>query len=193
MKKYIFEKGKWDESEMFYAYSPACADRATFRQEESAIVNGKGNSFFGYEMIPMFETKKRSKGMLAQADCLFESFGAPLIVITNDITKDKSGYFVYGQYFEVVAYEKGINIWFVKPNKEGAECPIDPTLLATKEFAILPNTRSDIKMQIEGNLIKGWVNGEYLEAKADNLPDEFYVGITACEGINRFYSFTVQD
>ena len=67
-------------------------------------------------------------------------------------------------------------------------------LLATKKFAIDANSLIQMKVTIEGDCIKAWVNGEYLEAVVDDLPkDAFRVGITACEGINRFYSLTVKN
>ena len=50
-----------------------------------------------------------------------------------------------------------------------------------------------IKMQVCEKKIKAWVNGHYTEAVVENLPTSFYMGITACEGINRFYSFAVED
>lgn len=193
MKQFIFSKEKWNKDELFYAYNPASVDRATFRQEDDFIVNGKGNSFCGYEMIPLLSKEKCSLGATLETECLFESFGAPLIVVTNDLSKDENGYFVYGKYYEVVAYEEGINIWSVKPAPKGADCPIDATLLATKKFEIKGNTRINIKMQVEKEHIKAWVNGEFLEADALGLPSEFYAGITACEGINKFYSFSIKE
>ena len=35
------------------------------------------------------------------------------------------------------------------------------------------------------------VNGNKFEIQDDEIPDTFQVGITACEGINRFYDFEI--
>ena len=47
-KTYNFANGTWNTEDLEYAYSPACFDRAAFRQEEDCIVNGVGKSLFGY-------------------------------------------------------------------------------------------------------------------------------------------------
>lgn len=192
-KEYCFAKDKWTMSDFFYAYSPACMDRVQFRQEEDAIVNGKGKSFCGYEMITLLKSQKYSAGVVLETECSFESFGAPLIVITDNVSQNEKGERVYGSYLEIVAYEEGINVWAIEPAVQGAECPIAATKLQTKSFPVQGNTRVRIKVQICENKIKAWVNGEYLETATENLPQSFYVGITACEGINRFYSFSVED
>lgn len=192
-KEYSFAKGEWQENEFFYAYSPACMDRVKFRQEKDAIVNGKGNSFCGYEMIPLLEKTKHRIGVVVETECSFENFGAPLLVITDDVSQNEKGESVYGRYFEIVAYEQGINVWSVIPAEKGENCPISATLLATKKFSIEANTRINIKVEVCENAVKAWVNGEYLETAIEALPSTFYVGVTACEGINRFYSFAVQD
>ena len=129
-----------------------------------------------------------------QTECSFEKFGAPLIVFSDDIQVNEKGEWIYGKHFEVVAYEEGINIWKIVPFPENVDRPIKPTLLASKKFAIADNSRITIKVQVVGGFIKTWVNGEFLEIEENDLPkDELWVGITACEGINRFYSFGIED
>jgi hypothetical protein len=192
-KEYIFGKGKWTASELIYARSPACMDGVKFRQEEDCIVNGKGKSFGGYEMIALLERDSRKVGARVETECSFDSFGAPLIVLTDDIKESETGEYLYGTYFEVVAYEDGINIWAAKSAPTGAECPIDATLVATKKFSIAGGARIKIRVETLAERIKAWVNGEYLETEVKGLPERFRVGITACEGINRFYSLTVED
>lgn len=191
---YCFKKGQYDPQSFSYVYSPICKEFATFRQEEACIVNAEGKSTFGYEYISILEKEARKGKVSVETECAFEKFGAPIIVFTDDLQADENGHYVYGKHFEVVAYEEGINIWHIVPCPEKVEYPVDPTLLATKKFAIDANSLIQMKVIIEGDCIKAWVNGEYLEAVVDDLPkDAFRVGITACEGINRFYSLTVEN
>ena len=129
-----------------------------------------------------------------ETECLFEKFGAPIIVFTDDLRVDENGHSIYDKHFEVVAYEDGINIWHIVPCPEKVEYPVDPTLLASKKFSIDANSLIQMKVVIEKDCIKAWVNGEYLEVPVDDLPqDTFWVGITACEGINRFYNLIVEN
>lgn len=194
MKKvYNFANGNWKEEELSPAYSPACFDRVKFRQEENCLVNGVGKSLFGYEYISLVEKIKRKSGVTVTLECSFEKFGAPLIVFSNDMPENDKGEKIYGEHYEVVAYEKGINVWKIIPWPERVERPIKPFLLDKKEFSIEGNAMIEIKVEILADCLKMWVNGEYLETKIEGLPEEFYVGFTACEGINRFYSFTVEE
>jgi hypothetical protein len=194
MKKfYNLKKGQWDNNELVPAYSPACFDRANFRQEDNCLVNREGKSLFGYEYISLTEKVKRKMGVVATLQCSFEKFGAPLIVFSNDLPVNEKGERIYGEHYEIVAYEKGINIWKVIPWPERVERPTKSILLAKKEFAIEGNSMIEIKMEILEDKIKSWVNGEYLETEVEGLPTEFWVGFTACEGINRFYTFEVED
>ena len=191
---YIFEQNYKLDKDFRYAYSPACFDRVAFKQENNSILNSTGKSLFGYEYISILERVKRRLGVVAQTECSFEKFGAPLIVFSDDIHVNEKGEWIYGKHFEVVAYEDGINIWHIIPCPENKDRPIKPTLLAAKKFHIKDNSLINIKLQILKDSIKAWVNDEFLEVKVDDLPkEEFWVGITACEGINRFYSFTVED
>ena len=136
MKKYEFGKGKWQVGELRYAYSPACFDRAPFQQEENCVVNQQGNSLFGFQYISLIENVKRKIGVKIRAVCSFENFGAPLIVVSDDIKKNEKGELIYGRHFEVVAHEGGINIWRVDPWPERVERPTKSTLLSEKKFPI---------------------------------------------------------
>ena len=52
--------------------------------------------------------------------CSFEKYGAPLITIANAIGKDENGYPLYGDHFEIVAYESGCNVRFITKALEGS-------------------------------------------------------------------------
>ena len=191
---YDFGKDKYDPCAFIYVYSPICKEFATFRQEETCIVNAEGKSTFGYEYISILEKKTHKGNVTIETECSFEKFGAPIIVFTDDLRPDGNGRLIYGKHFEIVAYEDGINIWHIVPCPEKVDYPVDPTLLATKKFSIAGNSPIQMKVAIADGRIKTWVNGEYLEVSVEDLPkDTFWVGITACEGINRFYNLKIED
>lgn len=192
-KSYNFAKGEWSRNDFFSIYSPACVDRAEFEQEDGCVVNREGKSLFGYEYISLMDKSKRKVGVIATLKCSFEKFGAPLIVFCNDMSINEKGEKIYGEHYEIVAYEKGINVWKIIPWPERVERPVKPFLLDKKEFPIAGNTMVEIKVEVLADRLKMWVNGEYLETQVEGLPDEFYIGFTACEGINRFYTFEIED
>lgn len=191
---YNFGKEKYDPEAFIYAYSPICKEFATFRQEENCIVNAEGKSTFGFEYISILEKQSHKGVVTVETECSFEKFGAPIIVFTDDLQHDANGHSIYGKHFEVVAYEDGVNIWHIVPCPEKVDYPVEPTLLATKKFSIAGNSPIQMKVAIADGCIKTWVNDEYLEVAVGDLPQNaFWTGITACEGINRFYWLTVEE
>ena len=87
--------------------------------------------------------------------CSFDSFGAPLIVLSDDILTNDKGEWQFGIHYEVVLYEQGINVWEI-------------------------NYHPDV------------MEGHHVLVRAEKLPKEFHVGITMCEGINRFYEISIE-
>ena len=192
MSKYLFQPNEWDTNAFDYVYTPNCDEFSTFEQEQTCIKNKKGNYIFGYEYISILEKNLHKSGAIISTRCAFESFGAPLLVFTNDVTVDENGRYRYGEHYEVVAYEKGCNVWHIIPApKNEPDKKIVPTKLAHLEFAIQNNQITDITVEIVGKIIKIDINGNKLKLEIPNFPEQFRAGITACEGINRFYEFAI--
>lgn len=196
MKTYRFNAKELDLSDFFYAYAPVARSYEEFVLQENSINNRLGSGsepddIFAFPFITLLTKDKFKSGVSFSTNCSFERFGAPLLVITETAPADQNGIHKYGEYYEVVAYEKGLNIWKVLPCPERTERPISPTLLGQIEFDIADGSVIEIAMEIEGKNIIGTVNGHTLKANCDSLPDSFHIGFTACEGYNDFYSFTI--
>ena len=136
--------------------------------------------------------EKYSDGVTIKTKCSFDKFGAPLIVLTDDIQPDEQGKNRYGLHFEVVAYEKGCNVWHIVPFPERKERPIKPTKIAFSTFDIPEKSEIDLSVTVKNGKLEIEINGEKLIAESHDLPKEFHIGITACEGINRFSSITIE-
>lgn len=200
MKKiYSFQNGA-DLNKLDYVYSPLCEEYKTFRIEERCIVNATNPFPSRFDYISLIEKTKRSGSVTMTARCSFESYGAPLLLISNDIRTDENGKKLYGELFEVVVFEKGCNVWRILPqpyeitvNSKPYRLPITPVSLHTESFEIAGNTLIDLQVEIVSKTLKINVNGRTFDVTIPQLPDEFFVGFTACEGINRFYEFTVDE
>ena len=187
--KYIFQKDGWKKDDFVYAYSPACKEFPKFIQENDCIVNKEGLGLCGYQYISIITKAKYKKGVKVTTNCRYDKFGAPLIAFTNELW-EKDGNVMYGAHFEVVAYEDGCNVWLIKPNPEGPR----PTIV--KKVGSLPFKLQDgclvtITVEILDKKIAIDVNGNIFEVADEEIPDCCHVGITACEGINRFYDFEI--
>lgn len=189
-KKYILKKDSWQSEDFAYVYSPVCKTFGKFMQEDDHIRNFTADGEFEY--ISMISKTRYSTGAKIWLKCSFDSFGAPLIVLADDVKNDGQ-IKRYGLHFEVVAYENGCNVWKIIPFPEKIERPIATTKIGTWAFKIEEESIVNISLQVEEKCFKIEVNGIEFEVKNDDIPENFHVGFTACEGINRLYEFSVEE
>lgn len=198
MSKYYFSKDKLNLDDFFYAYSPVAKGYAKFFSHKDRISNfkiddGEHEDIFDYPFITLLTKKKFSGNVKFRTLCSFEKFGAPLLTVVGKTEKNEDGEEIYGVYDEVVAYEKGLNIWHVVPFPEKVERPILAKLLAKEEFCIDDRKIVEIIMEIRDKKIIGTIDGHSVEVEFKNLPDTFHIGITACEGKNSFFEFEIME
>ena len=190
-KIYAFNTNAW-EQDFDYVYSPNCGEFKKFEQTNDCIKNNKGNYWFGYDYISILEKTMRASGTKISTLCSFESFGAPLLVFTNEVTTDENGNYRFGVHYEVVAYEKGCNVWLVEPKIDGDK-KIKSTLLSKLEFPLENDEKIEIQVVIDNKTLKINMNGHLLDVTIPEFPESFRVGVTACEGLNRFYNLKIED
>ena len=192
-KSYTFGKNYDLTKDFIYVYSPAARSHTAFDLEENCIVNRKNTSLDGqeypYDYVSIV-TKEKVCGVRAATVCDFEDFGAPLIVFSNDL-KDVNGEKYYGEHFEVVAYEDGINIWYIVPGEEAGT--VKPKLIAEAHFPVAAGKPVKLTVTVQGKTLKAEMLGQELSVCHDRLPETFHIGITACENVNRFYSFEIEE
>ncbi len=191
IKKYDFSDGKWNQEDFFYSYSPRWHTRKVFLQEENCISNNYDDGKLHY--ISILTKKKYKTGVRLRAKCSFQSFGAPLIVISNDVALNDKGEMQYGLHFEAVAWYKGLNVWRVIPWPERVERPIHSTLIGSESFAIENDVIAEIDVTVREKELYVGIDGHYISVPHEEIPENFHVGITACEGFNRFYEFTIEE
>ena len=188
MQKIEFTKGKWENSPFTYAYSFRFDQVPQFVQEPDCVVNCKNETAkYGFDNISFLSQETYGPGTRVETCCSFEDLGAPLIVMTDKLYPCEDGVVRYGDYIEVVLYKDGINVWRmymidgeVKWNK-----------LMSVEFPVTQSEKHTFGVEIQENVLKIDCEGRKMMLRVDNLPKLMHVGINACEGINRFYSFSV--
>ena len=102
MKDYIFKKGMDETRDFMYVSSLTTETHTQFDFEENCIVNRYNPEIIGewkYDYISLVTKDRYGKGVKLSTQCSFEKFGAPLIVLTDDITP-KDGRNYYGLHFE---------------------------------------------------------------------------------------------
>lgn len=190
-EKFIFNNQYNLEENFIYVSSPASKSKNKFIQKEDFIENSYNEEIKDYDYISIVTKEKYGDGVTIRVKCSFDKFGAPLIVFTDDYKQLEDGGYQYGLHFEVVAYEKGCNVWHIVPGKDKKNL-IDVTKVDFREFTIADKSIIDMEVIIKDKKLFIRVNDETFVAEHRDIPKQMHVGITACEGVNQFYEFEVE-
>ena len=183
-----FKKGMWEDA-LIYANSFRWDDEPQFIQEADHVHNRKiSEERFGYDNISLMTREKYGFGVKVSTTCAFDDFGAPLIVIAEDLLDDGKGFLRYGEYFEVVLYENGVNVWRMHMD---ADRKVTWHKALGVEFPVTALEPHELTVEIKENYLVIETCGQKMTLRCDDLPGKFHLGIDACEGINRFYDFTI--
>lgn len=194
ISEYDFSKGKWNTDDFMYVYSPVCNEYQKFTQDSDGIKNiyDYTKDDFGHGYVSIVTKKKYNRRVKISALCSFEKFGAPLIVVSDDIRKD-GDILRYGFHYEFVAYEGGGNMWRITPWPEREERPIFTMKAGYTEFPIDAGSKVIIEAIIGDTTFDISVNGHSFHHESPEIPEQFHIGITACEGNNKFYNLKIEE
>lgn len=186
--KFNFSRGNWNEENLTYAYSFRFKETPVFVQMDDCIQNRKDESFSqGYDNVTLISKKAYAPGAKITANCLFESFGAPLFVIAESLHPCEDGKMRYGDYIEVVLYEKGVNVWKMKMT----DGKVTWVKLLGAEFPVSANEKHEFSTLITETGLVIETMGQKLTLRVEDMYPSFHLGINACEGINKFYDMTI--
>jgi hypothetical protein len=138
--------------------------------------------------------KKKLKGNFTLSSTMsFDYQMAPLLVVAPDYGTDSQESAEYRDHFEIVLFNEGLNIWHHyyedgKPYWRKAAF-MDADFKACQKYTVTV----DIEFADTGPMMTVSCDGRKFGYTDDTLPEEFFVGITGCEGINRFYDFQVTE
>lgn len=178
-----------------YAASTVVTYRREFAREADGLVNGRIEmedrtaAYQDYEYISAVGKERVKLPALVEIECRFDSFGAPLVVFSEHMTERENGWREYGEHFEAVLYEGGINMWHITPKKEGGQ-QVEALCKAREAFPAGQWLTMEVKLTRDGIEAKA---GSLTARAEGRLPEEMYIGFTACEGINHFRRFSVEE
>lgn len=190
MKKEIYFKN-WNKDEWKYITNNTHPNITEFTQNKDYIKNTYDNNKKP-QYISMIYNDDLKENFTISTKCSFESYGAPIIVIADEPTKLKNNILKYNTYIEIVLYENGINLWHINNKTKKV------TQIIREEFKVENNKIHNLIVSVDLN--KSWIivslNNENIKhiipwPKLSKFK-KYYTGITACEGINRFYNFIIK-
>ena len=187
MKRDIsFVPNAWEKSGLVYAYSYRFEETPVFLQRRDCIENSKnGGAVYGFDNISLLTEEKYGPETTVTACCAFEDLGAPLIVLADSMTRDPRGVCRYGDYLEVVLWKNGVNVWRMWM-EDGT---VTWKQLLGVEFPVSEGARHTLSVTAHAESLEITADDRKLWLHIPELYPAFHVGINACEGINRFYSF----
>ncbi len=201
----VFQPGKWNEADWTPVKSSRWDVCSHFVQRENWIENvvpeGATPEQLLHEKTP--ETyasllwKPELEGNFTVASRMdFDYRMAPLIVLADEIGASKTGFPEFRQHWEIVLWDEGINVWHHVFDEEGkqhwtlvayAKRPSDNLFKANTIYDLVVHVRR----QAEGAILDIQCGDEHISLNAPQFPQKVRAGITACEGLNRFYDFRV--
>ncbi len=188
-KKIQFTKGDW-EDRLVHAYTARFQGTAKFVQEETCVRNSANEaSADGFDYISLVSKEKYGSGTCISATCDFEAYGAPLLVFPHALTADENGELRYSDYHEVVLYENGINVWTLY--RDGEAIKYDKVFASKFPVEAAQQHRISVTLLEKG--LEIFFRNHHYYVQLSDLPEQVHVGLTACEGINRFYDFTIEN
>ncbi|MBO5821382.1 MAG: hypothetical protein J6R86_00040 [Lentisphaeria bacterium] len=196
-----FSRDKWNPADFVMVKGPRWSCVRSWRQESDHIVQEVPDELTDKQLHDDMQDEayvamcygqkiKMEETIVCSSTMSFDDRMAPLIVIAPELgTYEASGAPEFREHWEIVLYDLGLNVW--------KHMWIDDKPAWVKHSYMLapfkPRTRYELKITITAT-----PKGQMLEVECDDrkfgchLPElgkEFYLGITACEGRNRFYDF----
>ena len=199
-----FARGKWNESDFFYAKSWRWNYMRTFKQVDDAIVNvlpGPSAEDVFKKMnteayVAMLYRGRFPLGCTISSKTAWDWRMAPIVVIADELGKSAAGAPEFREHWEVCLYDEGINVWYHYFENGEQKWYKVASLKLPKDGLFKANEIHDLVVQTGRNSrgvkeLTVRCGGYRLTCVDDRLPDEFYAGVIGCEGRNWFYDFKV--
>lgn len=198
-----FSRGRWNADDWLLVKSPRWDYFGDWVQQDDHLMNQYPADATPKEMLgkraaetytSMVYKKQVSGKTTFSATMLFEDRMAPLLVLAGELGADAQGRPEYREHWEIVLYDEGINVWHHEI-RDGKPFWRKAAYIKT---AYKPGVKYTLEATVEfprggkGPQLSVACDGKEFGCLLPDLPSDFLVGVTACEGINRFYDFNMK-
>ena len=191
-----FSEGNWNTDDFLTVISPRWQSvHSQWEQHREYISNRLApdwtpadRSREGEAYISMLHKTAVNVDARIETSCLFEERMAPVITLAKKLTP------VHEEHLEIVVFDEGINLWHHKFDNGKPSWK----LIAYQELQLQAHKKhhlvTEIRFAGQGNFIcMGVDDVSFGCLLPENWPQIYYAGITACEGRNRFYDFSISE
>ena len=188
--RYDFSKGNWSMEGLNYVYSSRFTQNSRFIQREDCIENPEDPAMDdGYSYITLATDKKLKPGVRLTTHCSFQGLAAPLVVLVKDLF-EKDGLPSYGDYQEVVLFKNGLNVWNLWLREDGM---VEYHKLLGIRAPLEEETIHTLTVDVLEQGFDITLDGKKLYVRDEHIYPEFYLGISGCEGVCRFYDMEIKE
>ena len=185
-----FSKGNWSMDGLMHAYSSRFTQDKQFVQQDDCIENPVDpNMRDGYGYISLITDKKMKPGVRLTTHCAFYGLAAPLVVIVKDLF-EKNGLPSYGDYQEVVLWKNGMNVWNLWMKEDGN---VEYHKLVGIRASLEEEKIHELVVDVLEDGFEITMDGQKLYVRDEHIYPEFYLGITGCEGLCKFYDMEISE
>ena len=187
---HTFNSRKWKE-ELTEAYSFRFTETPHFKEHDDHIANSVNEEHReGFDNISLISKSTYKLGTKASLKCSFEGLGCPEIILVKKPEVCDDGVTRYGECVEIVLWRGGINVWrhYMTDDHKCSWNNISRFKTPISEGEI-----HELSVKVEDKYVYFSAGGVSGNVRIDDLFDEFYIGVTVCEGIARLYEFTAED
>jgi hypothetical protein len=192
-----FTAGNWNRADWVRVKYPQGEHFGDWVQEDRCIANRVPENATPEELegkrapetCSSMVYKEKLKGDVAVTSTIaFAHKMAPLVLLAPDLSENAKAQKECAERFEIVVFNEGVNVWR-HSLKDGK---LTYRKAAFASFRLEKDTPYTLEVKKTGKTLTVSVAGHTFGYIDDALPDACYVGITGCEGLNRFYDFRVR-
>lgn len=185
-----FEKNLWDETSLTHAYTHRFPYTNKFIQHDACIENPENPAMAdGFDYLSIMTRETYPTNTKITTRCSFSGMAAPLLIFSENLDLCEDGCYRYGNYFEVVLYKNGINVWRLWREADGT---VKWHKRLGVEFPVSENEIHTLSVQLKENYMEIDLDSMRFSLRAEDLFPVFYLGITGCEGPCRFYDMNIE-
>lgn len=182
------KNGNWKEL-LTTAYTFRCSETPEFTQQDDCIIASVNSDHHeGFDNISLLSNEKYTAGISATLHGAFCGDGCPEIIIVPEKELCSDGVTRYGACFEFLIWKNGINVW--RHYKDGNRCHWHLRMSLKKPVA--EGTVHELNLKVKKDYVYITLDGQANLLRLEDLPEKFYIGVTACEGLVRLYDFEIQ-
>lgn len=184
-----FGQGQWDPAQWTLCTNPGVDHLGGWVQGPDYIQNESPGNTQALEqtLTTMIYNTKLTGNFTASATFEIGAGSAPGIILAQDYAPNDKGRPQYGEFYEVIIYEKGLNLWHHFPGEH--KPPYEKT--SYSNFELKPDTHCTLTVKRQKQSVEMAVDGHIVGVLLNTLPEDLFIGVEGCEGISRVYDFSV--